>query len=349
LNKSITETEKITLTQNENLLTFYFSILDFTAPERNNYYTYIEGYDSDWNFRGNKNSLTLNSLPYGSYKLHVKGTNHTGVEINDNLELEIKILPYFWQTVYFKAIILITAILLLFLIIKRRTLALERHNKELRMFSAHIIEIREEERKKIARDVHDELGQILTALKMEIFRFSDKEKSKTMLSLVNLTLDSVKNLSTRLRPKILDTLSLSEALQWQTVEFQRRTEIKCTVDIEDIEDLEDIANNSDKQTITVIFRIYQEILTNIIRHSYADHVHIYFHRDGNKIYLRVKDNGRGIPVGKINSSESFGIIGIRERCSRLKGKLKITSLEKGTLIEVTIPLENKLSAKAINK
>ncbi len=340
LQNSIINTHSITLSQNEQFLTFYFAILDYVAPERNMYYTYLDGYDKNWSFRGNNNFITFDSLPYGNYKLQIKGTNHLGVEVPGVTELEITILPHFWQTIYFKLISVLFLLILVSFYIRQRTKALEKHNKELRMFSTHIVEVREEERKRVARDVHDELGQILTALKMEIFRFSEKEKTKSMLALVNLALESVKTLSTRIRPKALDTLSLSEALNWQTVEFQRRTDYSCTVEIEDIED------DFDKQTGTVVFRIYQEILTNIIRHSKADHVFIHFYKNGNVLCLQVRDNGKGIPPGKINSSESFGIIGMKERCNMLGGKLKILSRANGTSVELTIPIKNGREAES---
>lgn len=176
LEKAITETEKIILSQNDKLFTFRYSILDFTSPSRNRYFTKLEGFEDDWQFRGEKNYVTFDSLPHGNYTLHVKGKDHTGNEAENRLRIGIKILPYFWQTVYFKASSAGLLILIVFLLIKQRTLALEKHNRELRKFSTHILEIREEERKKVAREVHDELGQLLTALKMDIFRTEDGEK-----------------------------------------------------------------------------------------------------------------------------------------------------------------------------
>ena len=335
LEKSITETEKIVLNQNDKLFTFHYSILDFTSPERNRYFTLLEGYDEDWNFNGGKNSVTFDSLPYGNYTLHVRGKDHNGNEIRNRLKIDIKILPYFWQTVYFKIAAALIFILSVMLVIKQRTWALEKHNRELRKFSTHILEIREEERKKIAREVHDELGQLLTALKIDIYRTDDSRKKEGMLSLVNLALESVKNLSTRLRPKALDTLSFSEALQWQIVDFQRRTGIEC------ISDIEEIKSSPDSETATVIFRIFQEALTNIIRHSDADKVQVKFRNQENSLFLKIIDNGGGIPEGKIDSTSSFGIIGMKERSNMIGAKLKINSNTYGTEVVLTVPLDVK--------
>ncbi len=347
LEKSITETDKIILTQNDKLFTFRYSILDFTSPGRNRYYTFLEGHDSEWKFRGSKNSVTFDSLPHGNYTLHVKGKDHIGNETANMLEIDIKILPYFWQTLYFKITAGISLSAAVIALIRRRTMALEKHNRELRKFSTHILEIREEERKKVAREVHDELGQLLTALKIDIFRSEENDKRESMLSLVNMALESVKNLSTRLRPKALDTLSFSEALQWQIVDFQRRTEIKCFSDIEETD------TGPDPETATVIFRIFQEALTNIIRHSGADRVQIIFRKIDNNLFLKIMDNGKGIPEDKLLSTSSFGIIGMKERSNMLGAKLKIRSDIKthGTDIELSIPLDKKVKRKktSVNK
>ena len=156
-----------------------------------------------------------------------------------------------------------------------------------------------------------------------------------MLSLVNLALESVKNLSTRLRPKALDTLSFSEALQWQIVDFQRRTGIEC------ISDIEEIKSSPDSETATVIFRIFQEALTNIIRHSDADKVQVKFRNQENSLFLKIIDNGGGIPEGKIDSTSSFGIIGMKERSNMIGAKLKINSNTYGTEVVLTVPLDVK--------
>ncbi len=305
----------------------------------------LEGYDSSWKYRGGKNYVTFDSLPHGNYTLYVRGKDHNGYETKNRLKVSIKILPYFWQTIYFRTASALVFIGIIFILIKQRTLALERHNRELRKFSTHILEIREEERKKVAREVHDELGQLLTALKIDIFRTEDGEKKESMLSLVNMALESVKSLSTRLRPKALDTLSFSEAVQWQIVDFQRRTGIKCIADIEETE------TNPDPETATVIFRIFQEALTNIIRHSDADRVQIKFRKNETSLLLKIIDNGKGIPDEKLESTSSFGIIGMKERSNMLGAKLRIDSNYRGTEVELVIPFNRKTKKKktSVNK
>ena len=338
LAKSITETDSIVLTQDDRVVSFTFSIMDFIAAKRSRYYVFLEGFDQEWNSIGNTGTATFTSLPHGNYTLRVKGENHNGQRLSHELSLDIKILPWFWQTFYFRSVMVLFLAASVYLYIKSKTRQLRRKNEQLSRFSEHIQHAREEERKIAAREVHDELGQILTALKIDIFQFSKKSdaqyrnQTEGMLSLVNRALDSIKSLSTSLRPKALDTLSLEEAIHWQTVEFQRRTNIDCTFKKENLEEEIGI------EVSTAVFRIYQEILTNILRHSGADHVDISIEYDNNKIILSVTDNGKGFSQEKFDDSSSFGLIGMRERCRNFGGRLTITTAPgRGTTIKAVIP------------
>ncbi len=346
LDRTITETEKIRITQDDRVITFDFSILDFIATHRNRYFAYLEGFDSEWSSLGSSGSVTYTSLPHGSYTLKVRGENHTGQKLSRMVSLEIRILPYFWQTWYFKAALSLFSCAAVYLTIRAKTRQLRRKNEQLSRFSEHIQNAREEERKNAAREVHDELGQILSALKIDIYRFgknsppSFRQQTDSMLDLVNRALDSIKSLSANLRPRVLDTLSLEEALQWQTVEFQRRTKIKCDFIKENLED------DFDKDVSTAVFRVYQEILTNILRHSGADTVSVNIKSENGKIILLVTDNGCGITQEKIDDPDSFGLLGMKERCRNFGGKLKISpGEERGTVIEAVIPCCKKGKGK----
>lgn len=338
LEKAITETESITLTQDEKVLSFTFSILDFIATHRTRYYTFLEGFDKDWNNNGNYGTVTFTSLPHGRYTLRARGENHIGQPLSGEISLEIRILPRIWQTWPFRGGSALLVLLGTYFTVRFKTRQLRRKNEQLRRFSEHIQNAREEERRIAAREVHDELGQVMTALKIDLFRFGktvDREKREqtdSMLTLVNNALDSIKALSTNLRPKALDTLSLEEALQWQTVEFQRRTNIECRFSKENLEE------DFDSGVSTAVFRIYQEILTNIIRHSGADHVVVDIRNSEGMIILSVSDNGCGIPPEKLKDPDSFGLMGMRERCRIFGGKLRVETGEgRGTTVTAEIP------------
>jgi PAS domain S-box-containing protein len=219
--------------------------------------------------------------------------------------------------------------------------ALRISQEQLRNLAAHLQSAREDERTRIAREIHDELGQIMTALKIDLSWLRDKycdhaglcEKTKSMLSQVDATIRSVKKIITELRPGILDHLGISAAIEWQAAEFQEISGIPCSVVI--IPD--QIVLN--EELSTNIFRIFQEILTNIMRHAEATNVDVLFEKRDGLITLSVEDNGKGIDIRQINRPTSFGIMGIRERVNIMSGDIEIVGTRgRGTSISITIPV-----------
>ncbi len=220
--------------------------------------------------------------------------------------------------------------------------------EELRDLTAHLQSIREQERTVIAREMHDELGQSLTALKMDL-SWLDRKTPKdqkplvdriiSMRKLIDSTLQTVKRISTDLRPELLDDLGLSAAIEWQGEEFQNRTGIKTKVTM----DPEEII--LDQERSTAIFRIFQEALTNVARHSNATRVSVNLKMKTSKIDLKVKDNGKGITEKQISGPKSFGLIGIRERIHFLEGEVNISGVQdKGTTVTVSIPIPKEGNA-----
>lgn len=214
---------------------------------------------------------------------------------------------------------------------------------QLKKLSEHLQAAREEERAKIAREVHDDLGQSLTALKMDVVWLKKNrqlkqevlsEKLDSMVDVINQTIKTIQRIGTELRPKLLDDLGLISAIEWQTREFQNRSGIKCKINL--INDSIDLNNNA---SLTV-FRIFQEALTNIARHSKADSVDITIKSDDKDFYVSIYDNGVGIPKNKLEASTSIGIIGMKERADIVGGHVQIkTDSKKGTEILVVIPVE----------
>jgi PAS domain S-box-containing protein len=228
---------------------------------------------------------------------------------------------------------------------KRAEEELQRSREELRNLADHLQSVREQERTTIAREIHDDLGQTLTALKMDISWLGKKlpkdqetllEKTKAMTKLTDMTIKTVKKISTELRPGLLDDLGLVAAIEWQTEEFENRTGIRCELTV----DPEEIILDQDRST--AIFRIFQETLTNIARHAKATRVTISLKEKDDKVELRVRDNGKGITKEQISDSKSFGLMGIRERVHLLGGKVKITGKPgEGTTVVVSIPIETR--------
>jgi signal transduction histidine kinase len=220
---------------------------------------------------------------------------------------------------------------------------LRESHEQLRALSVYLQHVREEERTRIAREVHDELGQALTSCKLDLSLLANKlptnqpslkEKAKALSAHMDATIQTVRRIATELRPGILDHLGLIAALEWQANEFQTRTGIKCDVRT----DLHEPILTPD--LATTFFRIFQETLTNIIRHAGATHVTVHLKEVAGRIILEVRDNGRGISAQEIFNTRSMGLLGMKERAALLGGTFKISPVSngKGTLASVSIPL-----------
>lgn len=224
--------------------------------------------------------------------------------------------------------------------------------EQLRGLAAYLESAREEERRKMARKIHDELGQTLAGLKIDLSWLSKGlskeqeslfEKTKSMSKLVDTTIQTVKRIAAELRPGVLDDLGIAAAIEWQAGEFEKLAEIKC----EFSSNPRDII--LDQERSIVIFRIFQEILTNIILHAKATNVKISLKEEGSSIVLKVRDNGKGISNKQISDSKAFGLIGMRERVRPWRGEIKISGAPgKGTTVVASIPRVSEESSNVEN-
>lgn len=221
---------------------------------------------------------------------------------------------------------------------KRTEEELERSRDQLRALAGRVQTVREEERTRVAREIHDELGQALTAIKIDLSSFGrklpadQKPRSESILQQVDETIQSVRRISTELRPAVLDAAGLVAAVEWAAEEFQARTGTKCRLDLPQ----EDLVINP--QRATALFRVLQETLTNVARHANATQVHVRLAKEDGNLTLEVHDNGKGVSGEQLASGSSLGILGMRERALLLGGELTITgALGKGTTVRVRIP------------
>jgi len=230
---------------------------------------------------------------------------------------------------------------------------LRESHEQLRALSVYLQSIREEERTRIAREVHDELGQALTSCKLDLSWIASRlpreqtpllEKTKSLISHMDSTIHTVRRISSELRPGVLDHLGLVAALEWQANEFQNRTGIKCDVHANVQEPL------PDPNLSTTFFRIFQETLTNVIRHAGATEVSVNLKESDSRITLEVIDNGRGIGRQEISNTKSMGLLGMRERAALLGGVFKIGRLGrgKGTRVKVSIPMPRQSRSPEAN-
>ena len=223
--------------------------------------------------------------------------------------------------------------------------SLEQSREQLRRLGAYQQEVREQERIRIARELHDQLGQSLTILKMDLSWLRKQmpdakedlqDKIAGMFAIIDETLKNLHGVTAELRPVILDDFGLVAAMQWQIEEFQNRSKIACRFENDDGEP------DLPKDQATALFRIFQEILTNIIRHARADAVAVRLQTDGDALTFQVEDNGRGITEDEINAPRSFGLLGMRERLYPWNGSATFEGRPgQGTCVTIRLPLQAK--------
>ncbi|HTG61738.1 MAG TPA: PAS domain S-box protein [Terriglobia bacterium] len=214
----------------------------------------------------------------------------------------------------------------------------QRSMEQLRALAARLQSVREEERKRVAREIHDQLGQVLTAIKIDLsgvvreLPANQGDRTSSILKLVDETIQSVRRISTELRPGILDDLGLVDAVEWAGEDFEARTGTKCRLNLPE----DDIS--IDPEQATAVFRIFQETLTNVARHADASEIEVRLAKDDRDLTLEVHDNGGGIPEDKLSNGESLGILGMRERALLLGGELTISGAPgEGTTVRLRIP------------
>ncbi|MDP2886580.1 MAG: PAS domain S-box protein [Ignavibacteria bacterium] len=235
---------------------------------------------------------------------------------------------------------------------KRAEERLKATQEQLHRLAGHLQSVREEERKHLSQEFHDQLGQSLTALKMDLSMLHrsvtdpGKELSRTILALgiesmqgmIDKAIGIIREILSELRPELLDQLGIVPTLEWEVERFQRHSGISCTFNSE----VEEIALGEKKSI--ALYRIFQEALTNVARHAKATNVEVALRKESDNLILEIKDNGVGIAADAEQKGRSFGLIGMRERAILLGGTLEIRGVEgKGTTIFVRIPYEQTLA------
>jgi len=221
-----------------------------------------------------------------------------------------------------------------------------KHSREqFRTLAMYLETAREEEKKRLALEIHDEVGHALTALKLELAWVLKKkflrqdvmfEKVRKMNELIESTIRKVRSISSELRPSVLDHFGLEAALEWQASEFQKRSAVRCKLQL----DKQDIS--IDEKSSTAIFRIFQEILNNIAKHAKATRVDVVLEKEDSYIVLKVRDNGKGFKLESTKNTQSLGLLGMTERANAIGGDLSISSvIGVGTTVMLNVPLRKK--------
>ena len=326
LYKSITYLDTLELNYNDYFFSFDFASTDFANPEKIQFRYMLEGFHDEWIYTDKfVKNVGFTNIDPDTYILRVAATNSDGVLSSKEKTLTIIIHPALWDTIWFRATSLLLIVFLTFLIINSRfrTLKLEKE-KQLKLHE-RIISIQEEERKNISSELHDDLGQNLLVVKNKLLLAERDKKFDQVyesMDILDDTIQDISNISHYLHPTELDELGLSRAVEAMSSRIKSSTDLTININLESTDGFfakEDYIN---------LFRIFQEAINNIIKHSKATRVDLRSVKTNNKLKIIISDNGIGFKVNEQSGKDDrprFGISGMKERVHILKGKFKIKS------------------------
>ncbi len=342
LDTSITEISKITISYDQNFISFHYAALDYTDPAKNQYVYKLEGVDKDWNYVGNVTSANYTDLNPGDYFFRVKGSNNDGLWCTKSAGVTLVITPPWYYTSWFKALIAISLTGGTGFIFLQRIRKTKRKKAQQREFTMKLIQSQENERKRIAGELHDSLGQNLMVIKNKLYFVKDHKEESLILKeldeisgLTSNAIEEVRAISHNLRPYELERLGLTEAILSIIENINASKIINVSSEIENIDNLlsADFEIN--------FFRIIQESMGNILKHSKALSAEIKINRGDRNIETNIKDDGIGFDTENMKNFENgMGLASIQERVNIMNGRFEFESvLYKGTLIKITIPVK----------
>jgi signal transduction histidine kinase/streptogramin lyase len=353
-------------------LLFTFSVLDFRSPHRFAYR--LGGKSESWTDLGASREIAFTDLPPGSYSMSVRGRSAVGAWSETRVPLRIRVTPPFWMTWWFRVGGAIALLGLVSAVFRARVVSLERRNRELeslqsereqalhearasqealqgayrrlRALTRQLEDAKEEEKRHIARELHDELGQLLSAIKINLKalgRLPERseersERTADAIALVDDMIGHVRAMALDLRPPLLDELGLVAALRGYAEAQSVRTGVAIGVEANAG------AETLRPETAITAFRIVQEAVNNTLRHAAAERITVSVRADANRLLLSVRDDGRGFEVAealhRAATGGHLGLLGMRERVEALGGRLEIDSTAgQGTEIRASVPLD----------
>lgn len=338
IHKHISLEKNISLTHRESVFSFEIVALDFNSPMKNQYAYKMEGFDKDWVYSGTRRFVTYTNLNPGEYVFRIKGSNNDLVWNNEGTSIKISITPPFWKTGWFKLIGVAAAVSAGSAIYRSKLSKIEKEKKAQEEFTKRLIDVQENDRKKIAAELHDSIGHDLLITKNKLLLSAknpdDKEGVLSSINevsgIISDTLKEVREISYNLHPYQIERLGLSKAIKSIIDRARKSTEIVFTDSIDNIDSI------LVSETEISLYRIIQECINNIIKHSQATEVILNVNNDGKEISVLISDNGIGFDPDKLKRKSSglgFGLAGIRERVKLINGHLEIdSSKDNGTSI-----------------
>ena len=323
-------------------LVIEFAALDFAVPQENQYAYRLEGFDPDWIYCGNQHYASYAAVPAGQYTFRVKGANHEGVWNLEGTSLAVEIVPPLWGRRWFLLLVIFLGIALFSLAHIFRVSALKRSQRAQERFSKQLIESQEEERKRIASELHDSLGQNLLIINNELMQ-QQQQPGETdgdlnqLSTMVREAISEVREISYNLHPHQIERLGLKKAIESAIKKIDHASKVSFSGYIDEIDDL------FPESSRIHFFRIIQEALTNVYKHARATRATVEVRRFKDHLLTEISDDGSGFNPSDLeknqHESTSLGIANMRERAMLLNGQFQIQSRPgQGTVIRVKIPL-----------
>lgn len=345
LRQSITETEGITLSYEQNVLSFTFSSLDYTAPEKNLYQYMLEGFDDEFAPPVLDRTATYTNLDPGTYTFRVRGSNSDGVWNEEGASLAVTVLPPFWMTWWFRTLLVVLSLSVGPLVYYRRVTALKKEHARQQEFSRRLIESQESERKRIAGELHDSLGQSILIMKNHALMGLKPKRPGTastrhfeeISSEASEALDEVRKISHNLRPYNLDRFGLTESLKGLCADIQKAAHFDLHFEVDTVD------GAVSKEYEITVYRVIQESFNNIIKYANAATVSVRVRRTADALTAEIIDDGAGFNaddvVSRGRNAGGFGLSGMTERAKIAGGSLEVRSVKgEGTTICLQLPL-----------
>jgi len=335
-------TDKLEIQPAQDNLEIHYTGLSFIKPEQVQFKYKLEGLDEDWTYAANRREAYYPYLPPGKYTFRVIAANSDNVWNNQGAAIEITVLPPFYRTFWFIGLTILSLAIIGFALYKRRVSELERRRAAQEEFSRRLINAHETERRRIAAELHDSLGQSLAMIKNSAVFGSqtaeDLPAAKEQLAEIQAqsahAIAEVREIAYNLRPYLLDRLGLTKAIRSLLNKTSDAYPIKVIAEIEEVDEL------FPNETELSIYRIIQESLNNVIKHSDASEVKVSVEKSEPSIFISIEDDGKGFDVNAENNGDNrsgFGLLGMVERVRMLGGTIRIESeTGKGTKILIEI-------------
>lgn len=358
LKKNINVAEEIELTYKENVFSIEFAALDYHNPMKNRYAYMLEGFNEDWVYTdASSRTAHYTNIDPGEYVFRVKGSNNDGVWNEEGTSVKIIITPPWWQTWWFRGCFILLILGVLEFTRERHMTKVRKEIMQKEEFSRQLISNQEQERKRIASDLHDSHVQNLLLLKNKISMLMrrkdttgpEKEELRDISDGLLSSMDEIRSISYSLRPHEIERFGLTDSIGHM---IEKVGETSGVIFKTQIENINGLLKQDDE---VILYRIVQECLNNIVKHSQAKTAKIRISKYSDSIEIFIKDDGIGFDIEKLGRQTKLGLglTDIRERVSLLKGEIDIiTSPGNGTSIEINIPytiFSNEQEIKNINR